>query len=635
MFAWLTGIENCVCSARPGHAGLWEPDLEVHDARSSISGLKEADELSEGQGRQGYRGQLPPGPKMRAVPTYVAAEAGAMLGDPVLSGNMMQIKLEESVQHMAVSLYANGFSMTPISAKGTKDKSVCRAWSPFSLVENCQVKTMQHSAFWAVFKLTVFRSGGHDHCLYFACTGANAYKERDRWVQRMSELVGAVTLSLLPASNIAVQPLPGVDATRTRIMAGFLLQGCSSDTCQVVYSELRAYSGGEAHLSLYRDEWCDRELANLALSESSTVSTRTGAHCNVFGIDHHRFCARNANEKDLWLRAVSNIKVKLMFEAPDPTAEELAMFRGAIQERVQELMYSSQSSSSSFSAERRAQTPLLNEVSNVPPMSPRGDALDPHPIDEPAELSFAGSPLSVADKSAGLSSPLGMASTDGAGSGDVAAGPEAVLAVPSPPSIDVDPPEVWALQRSREANEKVSPAYARDGKAKSGQAEKLAVADEAASLSRPMGDVPRRTPEADGEPRTAARMNSRSFGPGSHRAPFQISPGDQAQQQRQPESASSEPPSSPPEPQTQATASRHQLEATNEAILQVGSAGPRENVGPLNSGESGEAPINDRLVDPTERDIGETALDCLATFAGAEPKTIVPPSPVVHNGAAM
>jgi len=645
-----------VCSTRTSHASPWETDLEVHDGPSGIPGLKgsvsnESDELSESPGRRGYRGQLPPGPKMRAVPTYVSAETKVMLGDPVLSGNLMQIKLEESVQQMAVSLHANGFSMTPISTKGEKDKPVCRAWSPFSLVEKCQVKTLQHSAYWAVFKLTVFRAGGHDHCLYFACTGGKAYKERDRWVERISELVGAVTLSLLPAGDIRVQPLPGVDATRTRIMAGFLLQACSSDTCQVVYCELHAYSGGEARLVLYRDEWCDREVASLSLSESSTVSTRTGAHCNVFGIDHHRFCARNGDEKDLWLRAVSNIKVKLMFEAPDPTAEELAIFRGAVKERILELTQASQSVSVSVSAERGAETPLLNEITHVPPMSPRGDALDPDPIEEPTEASVAGSPLSAAGRLTALSSPLAMASRDGAGSGDVAAGPEAVLAIPSPPSTDGERPEVWALQRSRDNSKNVSAMTSSSGKARPGKSDRLPAADEAASLNRASGDVPTELSEADGEPRTAARTNSRSFGPGSHRAPLLMQdmvPSGQATQLPRPEPATSEQLSST-EPQTPGPASQQQQQqqqdATHQATLQV-----------PNSSRSSAAAVSDRLSNPTEMpyrqsgavcdqplcrspgvegELGETTLDCISTFTGAEPRSPSRPSPDARDGAGV
>ena len=95
-----------------------------------------------------------------------------------------------------------------------------------------QVKTLQHSAYWAVFKLTaggpkifpahwlplliagvevgsiitwpsqVFRAGGHDLCLYFACTGGNAYKDRKGvegnfcyWIPR-GQLVSSLGASL-------------------------------------------------------------------------------------------------------------------------------------------------------------------------------------------------------------------------------------------------------------------------------------------------------------------------------------------------------------------------------------------------------------------------------------------------------
>ncbi|CAE7517722.1 Caltractin, partial [Symbiodinium pilosum] len=138
------------------------------------------------------------------------------------------------------------------------------------------VKTLQHSAYWAVFKLTVFRAGGHDLCLYFACTGGNAYKERDRWVEKMGTLVSQVTRSLFPPSDIKVQPLPGIESTSTRILAGFLLQGCNMDTCQLVYAELHAYVAGEAKLILYRDEWCDRE-AETELLEDLRLQTWTAA----------------------------------------------------------------------------------------------------------------------------------------------------------------------------------------------------------------------------------------------------------------------------------------------------------------------------------------------------------------------
>lgn len=409
MFAWLVGFEECIVCHRDRER-LWEHDMEVNSGLPAVPGFQDGP-LTE-HGPLTGRGKLPPGPRLRAVPTYQAAEAETMLGEPLLVGTLMQIKLEESVQQTQVALFANGFTMQPQQG----GKMVNRAWSPFSLVEKCQVKTLQHSAYWAVFKLTVFRAGGHDLCLYFACTGGNAYKERDRWVEKIGTLVSQVTVSLFPVSDIQVQPLPGNEATRTRILAGFLLHGSAMDTCQLVYAELHAYSAGESKLTLYRDAWCDRELSTIGLSESTTVSTRSGVYCNVFGIDHHRFCARNGDEKDLWLRAVSNVKVKLMFEAPDPTIEEIWVFRQSVQERVSLL---------AGDAEPPSNGALLLEVTNKPPRSPTGDAMDPAPVEDPTPLSKPA---------------LG-------GSGDVAAGPEAdagaKLKEPAPaPTVPTSSPVV-------------------------------------------------------------------------------------------------------------------------------------------------------------------------------------------------
>lgn len=225
--------------------------------------------------------------------------------------------------------------------------------------------------------------------------------------KRFGYLVSKVTQSLYPTSDLQVQPLPGNEATRTRILAGFLLHGSAMDTCQLVYAELHAYSGGESKMTLYRDAWCDRELSTVALSESTTVSTRSGVYCNVFGIDHHRFCARNADEKDLWLRAVSNVKVKLMFEAPDPTIEEIWIFRQSVQERVALI-------GNAKDPESKA---LLLEVTNKPPRSPTGDAMDPAPIEDPT--------------------PMMQAS---GGSGDVAAGPAGPAESILPGSTEVKTP---------------------------------------------------------------------------------------------------------------------------------------------------------------------------------------------------
>lgn len=369
---WLNPMEQCCAPALNGQllrGGARFVDSEVLEDSPSVKTsaaeiLVESSQLS---------GTLPAGPRDRMVPTYATAEDEPLHGDPLYEGNILQLTLGEAIHEMHLSVYVNGFSLTPCdSSNAGRSRTVSRAWSPFSLVEKCQVKTMQNSASWAVFKLTVFRKDAPDRCYYFASQGSNANKERDQWVGNIASTIWNVTTSLFPPHAITVQPIPDVATTRTRIMAGYLLQSGAGDSVSLFYCELHAYSGREARLAVYKDEWCQHEVSSVHMSDSSTVSTRKGAYCTVFGVDSHRFCARTPGEKDLWLRAVSNIKVKLMFDAPDPTDEELQIFRDSVGARVDELEDSKEVASD----------PLLAPVARVPLMSPRGDRFDPDPIEE-------------------------------------------------------------------------------------------------------------------------------------------------------------------------------------------------------------------------------------------------------------
>lgn len=334
---------------------------------------------------------LPAGPQDRVIRTFATSEDESLRGEPLHSGSILQLKLGVAIEDITLTLYINGFARVPQSVNQDEahPQPTGRAWSPFSLVEKCQVKTMQHSSLWAVFKLTVFRQEGDDRYYYFATTGKDAFRERDRWVEEISNAIKQVTLSLFPPHAITVRPLPGVDSTSTRIMAGYLLRSQATDVVSLFYCELHAYSAGGARLSIYKDEWCEREVAILMLTDQTVVSTRKGSYCTVFGVDQHRFCARTRDEKELWLRAVSNIKVKLMFDAPDPTSEELAVFRAAVLERIVKLesMGGSISGdpSDGMGSPRNLDNwdPLLPQVPRPPmPQSPRGDIWYPEPIED-------------------------------------------------------------------------------------------------------------------------------------------------------------------------------------------------------------------------------------------------------------
>jgi len=302
---------------------------------------------------------LPRGPKERSLRTFATQRVVELEGSPVYSGRILLLRLGVSIYEMKLRLHTNGFQLSPVdtTAKECGD-SVRQSWSPFSLVEKCQVKAMEQSSQWAVFKVTIFRADEQDAFYYFATSGASAQEDRDRWVGEISHAISKVTLSLFPPHCITVEPVPWVPQTNTRIMAGYLLRSCTSDQVSIIYCELHAFSMGGARMTAYKDEWCDHETFRINLSDGSVVSTRKGVYCTVFGVDDHRFCARSGEEKELWLRAVSNIKVKLMFEAPDPTEDEIEVFRAAVREKLDSL--------GSPGQDLGANEPLLAQVGRKP-----------------------------------------------------------------------------------------------------------------------------------------------------------------------------------------------------------------------------------------------------------------------------
>lgn len=337
----------------------------------------------------GLPGLLPAGPAERMVPTYVINQetraSTAHMGDVLYCGDILQLTPGNSIQTVRLCLHVKGFTVQPrqnVANPGanTSSEHVCRVWSPFSLVEKTQAHAKaDNEQQWAIFKLTVFKKEGQDSSLFFATAGSDAQSQRTQWVHSFSHAITNLTQSLFPPFNISVEPVPGRLATSTRIMAGYLLQGGANDRVSLVFCELHAYHGREARLAVYRDEWCEQEVMSIPIQDTSAVSTRKGMYCTVFGVNEQLFAARTEDERELWLRAISNVKVKLMFDAPTPTPEELQVFRSAVHERVEALPVPT----NEIAGLVREQEPVLDEVQRKPPPGPVGDAMaDPEPIPE-------------------------------------------------------------------------------------------------------------------------------------------------------------------------------------------------------------------------------------------------------------
>mmetsp|Transcript_49827 Transcript_49827/g.108333 ORF Transcript_49827/g.108333 Transcript_49827/m.108333 type:complete len:410 (+) Transcript_49827:106-1335(+) len=281
-----------------------------------------------------FFGVFPAGPQTAEVTTYSAKIGLELQGEPLCTGKLLYIRPGDTISEVTLSLHTNGFGFID----DRSDPSTTRwGWSPFSLVEKLNAVMGNPSDFWAEFKMSVFRQTGEDMTFYFVVTGVDAQKRRDIWMDAMTNAIRQLTLSLFPPFAIAVHPVPGVRSTSTRILAGYLLRCEPNDMVSLLYCELHSYIYGEARLVQYRNEWCDQIVRCVLLTTQTVISTRAGAACTVFAVDDTCFCVRTPDEKELWLRAVSNIKVKLRFAGPSPTFAELDVMRACVLQRAMEI----------------------------------------------------------------------------------------------------------------------------------------------------------------------------------------------------------------------------------------------------------------------------------------------------------
>merc|ERR1712151_1344210 len=98
--------------------------------------------------------------------------------------------------------------------------------------------------------------------------------------------------------------------------------------------ELHAHTGNTARLVLYENELCESLIMDILITESSVCCDVVGINCSCFIVDCHHFASQTPSERKLWLRALSNVKVKIQNRAPEPSAEELMYYRLSIREHI-------------------------------------------------------------------------------------------------------------------------------------------------------------------------------------------------------------------------------------------------------------------------------------------------------------
>lgn len=272
---------------------------------------------------------------------YIVDLKHPMVGLPLRCGNVfyMQCGQSNSFERATLTLFANGitvrFEGTPSGPPVPEEFSI--AWSPFALVQACRLHSVEAdlaSPSLRLFKVSVFHHGSTH---FFAVEGDDAELERTRWVADISRALRLFTQSLfqLPC-ELTSEPVSDVPNTRTRILAGYLLK-CEKRDVILVYAELHGLREGRAGFVLYEDDSCTHPLLPTDFTVDTPVSEHVAVDCSCFSLDCLHFTARTSAEKALWLRVVSNLKVKMRHDNKDPTPEDLVAWRSAITESVKNI----------------------------------------------------------------------------------------------------------------------------------------------------------------------------------------------------------------------------------------------------------------------------------------------------------
>merc|ERR1712176_664405 len=80
-------------------------------------------------------------------------------------------------------------------------------------------------------------------------------------------------------------------------------------------------------------------MGGIVIESGTQISKAQGVDNSCFTLGGCNFAARSCAEKELWLRVIQNVKVKLLHSQPQtvPTPEDTMTYRAAILERVQRI----------------------------------------------------------------------------------------------------------------------------------------------------------------------------------------------------------------------------------------------------------------------------------------------------------
>merc|ERR1740129_1601490 len=247
-----------------------------------------------------------------------------------------------------MSLYANGFRFK-CDDEAWDSPPLDVVLSPFSFARRVSMQSavladaISPSPVSRILAVSLYLQG-RAHFFGIGGKDENQVEELcNRWVADLALSIRWVTESLFTrGSCFQTRPAAVSGRASERLMAGYILHG--DDGCRapsairLLYAELYPPREGKARLLLHEDTLTlESSPWQELLIEGRTPSfDKVGHDCSCFCVGTLQLSARTVFERQLWLRAVSNVKVKLQSRGADPGQEDLEMWRDAINTHIGE-----------------------------------------------------------------------------------------------------------------------------------------------------------------------------------------------------------------------------------------------------------------------------------------------------------
>jgi hypothetical protein len=175
---------------------------------------------------------------------------------------------------------------------------------------------------------------------FFAVIGSDEQKAQELcmwWVRDIARSIRWVTESLFTHGTCFQTSSSSFSSQASRLMAGYLLHSEPGEKVRMIYVELQIPKSGKGRMALFEEIAC-----RIAVDKETLIDARTpcyekvGFDCSCFAVGTLQLSARTVFERQLWLRAVQNLKVKVQNRGPDPGRDELFQWRQSINEHIRE-----------------------------------------------------------------------------------------------------------------------------------------------------------------------------------------------------------------------------------------------------------------------------------------------------------